>query len=352
MAADRYSRRFAILTAGVVALILYGSLYPFAFHACGPPRFAHTGILSDRGDVLSNVLLYLPLGFFGTLWLRRSALTVAVAGTALSFAIELAQSCDYGRVPSLADIYANGAGTVLGCLAASAVREPGFAAVAVACWIGSRLLPYLPSLNLGKYRAAIHAVFATPQPLPAFHYFALWLAAAAFLSSQASLVFAIVVVLAARVAIVDVAPLPAEAVGAVCAAILWSLVSRWRGRFALVATVFLAFVVVSALEPFHFLAAPRHFGWIPFESFMNGPRENASRVFLEKSFTYAALVWLPVRAGMSLGRATALAAGLVFVLRVAQVYLPGRSAEVTDAVMVLMMAGTMAAFREHGGTRV
>jgi VanZ family protein len=53
------------------------------------------------------------------------------------------------------------------------------------------------------------------------------------------------------------------------------------------------------------------------------------------------MVWLLVRAGLSHGAAAALGAALVFGLRVTQIYLPGRSAEITDTILVLMLAGMM-----------
>ena len=98
------------LTAAVIALIAYGSLYPFNFKpdaqsgllaALGQLSWARAG----RGDRISNVLLYLPLGFCLYLWLnerlvRGAALSVAtLLGTLLSLAIEVAQVYVSSRVP-------------------------------------------------------------------------------------------------------------------------------------------------------------------------------------------------------------------------------------------------------------
>src|SRR5271155_3932479 len=122
--------RMTAITAGIVALIVYGSLFPFRFHGHALPEgpfraLLSTSFRSDRGDVISNVLLYLPLGFFATLSLRRGpvalrALIGAIAGLALSVGIECVQFYDLGRVPSMADVGANGCGALLGALAATA----------------------------------------------------------------------------------------------------------------------------------------------------------------------------------------------------------------------------------------
>src|SRR5579872_843101 len=254
--------RFAALAAGVAALILYGSLFPFEFHACAPAvLLSSSAIPSDRGDLLSNVLLYLPLGFFGYLALGRSkwsAVAVTLAGAALSFAIEMTQSCDYGRVPSLSDILANSAGTLAGSAAAIAWRgEASFAALALACWIGSRLLPYLPSTHIEKLRTAIRALFSSPRPLDVFHYFALWLAAAVFLDaligsarSRSRLAVAIALVVAARIVIVDIAPASAELLGGACALLAWWWIPPVPARARIVAALFTVFVILTALEPF------------------------------------------------------------------------------------------------------
>jgi VanZ family protein len=324
-----------------MALILYGSLFPFRFHQCSETLFATSVIPSDRGDLLSNILLYIPLGFFASRAWRGFNWAIpasTVLGAALSLFIELAQQCDQSRVASLADVAANAAGALIGSLIAIDPRLD-FVALLAACWLASRVLPFLPSVHVHKYWLAIKAAAAIPAPLDVFRYFALWLAAAALLGEF--LLPAIAIVLACRILVIDLTLVPAEIAGAILAAVSW----RFTHSKRLVAAVFALFVIVSALEPFHFLRTPRPFGWVPFLSFMTAARESASRSFLEKSFMYGALLWLSVRAGLRFAAVVPAAAALVFALRFAQTYLPGRSAEITDALMVLMAAATMKLMR-------
>jgi hypothetical protein len=112
--------------------------------------------------------------------------------------------------------------------------------------------------------------------------------------------------------------------------------------------LFVVYVALEALAPYHFLSTPRHFGLIPFVSFLSG-RDSGAWSFLEKAFTYGTLVWIVVRAGWSLGRAALSTTVLVLVLRVLQIYLPGRSAEITDALITLAMAGVMKLLEETPG---
>ena len=119
---------FSIATAVVIAVIMYGSLYPFAFRA--PPNGlgpAHALLDSwretpSRSDFIGNMLLYTPLDFFAILAIGdrigslRRIVPVVVTGTALSTLMELAQYYDDGRVASATDLYANVVGTALGAL--------------------------------------------------------------------------------------------------------------------------------------------------------------------------------------------------------------------------------------------
>src|SRR5262249_3458741 len=87
--------------------------------------------------------------------------------------------------------------------------------------------------------------------------------------------------------------------------------------------------------------ATRAFGWMPFRSFFRSTVHAGIVNFFEKMFMYGSLVWLLRKAGLPSRSGTAFAAGLVLVLRMLQVYLPGRSAEITDVVILLIMAALM-----------
>ncbi len=111
------------LLLGVIALIGYGSLYPFDFRFdASHPTFKAallqlTWARAGRADQVRNVLLYLPFGFCVMLWLRvRSgaiwaAIIATLLGSLLSLSIEILQVYLTIRVPSLRDIVLNAAGT-------------------------------------------------------------------------------------------------------------------------------------------------------------------------------------------------------------------------------------------------
>jgi VanZ family protein len=375
--AQRFFRpKPALITAVVVAVIVYGSLYPFMFRAHG-----HSG-LSDaiaallatwtrptsRGDIISNVLLYVPLGLFAVNALARlpRALRVGLVtalGLCICTAVELIQFYEAARNSTMSDVYCNTMGTFLGAIAGvvlhRGVKLPFVGQVAwqpfpvllLAAWGGYRLYPYVPTIDLHKYWDALKPLVFSPtlSAVDLYRHTATWLVPAVLLEAlfgahRRRLLFTLLVpaVLFARVLIIGTILSPAEVAGAALALLLWlAVLSHLPVRTGIVALMFIGAVVIQSLAPFHFESSARAFGWVPFLSFMRGSMETNILSMFEKVFTYGSLLWLLTRAGLSLGVATAASAALVFALRYAQVYLPGRSAEITDFVMVLVLALVM-----------
>ena len=96
-----------------------------------------------------------------------------------------------------------------------------------------------------------------------------------------------------------------------------------------------------------FQETPREFGWLPFRSFMEGSLELNTLAFLEKSFLYGSLLFLLGEAGWPLRRSSMFMAFLLLTTSWAETYLPGRSAESTDAVLVLLIAAGFALLPER-----
>jgi glycopeptide antibiotics resistance protein len=327
--------------------ILYGSLYPFGFYLHHDPR-GPVGVLLESGfrpasrdDVVSNILLYIPFGFFVAYALEKrivaGVMGAMFAGFALSLFVELVQFYDIGRYQEISDVCSNTLGALLGGVAAGAARRrlsSVYIGLLLACWFASRWYPA---------PAPASSILA----LDLFRYFAAWLVVGLMMEtlcgaarSRWALPLFLAITLALRAAAANFEL--AEIAGGAAAALLWSGV-LWRlgGRAKIGAGLLTALVVLLALEPFHFSAIPRAFGWVPFGGFLAAPPATAIRVFFEKAFLYGGMICVMVQAGLSVGAAAAWGGMLVFGLRLLQVYLPGRSAEITDAILLLMLAGMM-----------
>lgn len=112
-----------------VLLIMYGSLYPMSgWHT---PEQSLWSLLSgpwpryiSRSDILVNVVVYIPVGALLTWWLhRRLPLLLAIflatlGGIALSIGMEYLQTYLPSRVASKLDVWVNGAGSLIGAVAA------------------------------------------------------------------------------------------------------------------------------------------------------------------------------------------------------------------------------------------
>ncbi len=129
--------------------------------------------------------------------------------------------------------------------------------------------------------------------------------------------------------------------------LLWLVLLRWLpGKFSVLAVVFASMIAAERLEPFRFEALPHAFGWIPFASFMQGSISVNIQAFCQKFYEYGGLIWLLNRTGMGLPIGTLLTAALLFITSLAECWLPGRSAEITDAIMALALGVAFAALPE------
>ncbi|MFL5265822.1 MAG: hypothetical protein ACJ8AH_04370 [Stellaceae bacterium] len=256
-----------------------------------------------------------------------------------------------GRVAAAADVFANVLGTALGAMIGSVAyryvswlffretRQTGSPLLLVGLWLGYRLFPHVPTIDLHKYWDALKPVVLHPSLIAydLFRHTAIWLAIAALVEAiggtkRALLLFPLFVgsVLAARILIVGRILGPAELAGAGLALIAWIVLSIGGGprlRPTLITLLFGAFVIAERLVPFRFTAPPRHFGWIPFHSLIYGSVEVSIMSLLEKAFLYGSLIWLTGKAGLRLGTSIILFTSMLFATSWAETHLAGRSAK-------------------------
>ncbi|TMJ57283.1 MAG: VanZ family protein [Alphaproteobacteria bacterium] len=366
----------------MIAVIVYGSLYPFTFRqptaGLGAAARALLNSWADkpgRGDFIANVALYTPFGFFAVLAVSgagsaaKRVLMVVVAGAILSTCMELAQYYDVSRQTTATDLYSNVVGTLLGAIGGSLtggsfrwslLREVASKRVPVlllSAWAGYRLFPYVPTIDLHKYWNALKPVVLHPSltGYDLFRYTATWLAIGMLVEAiggqkRARLMFPLFVgaVIVAKVLIVDTMLTMAEVAGAglaLCASRI--LVVGPRLRVTLIALLFCGYVIAGRLEPFEFLAPGRAFGWIPFLGFMSGSVEIDVLSFLEKFFLFGSSIWLLTRAGLRLRSSTFVVAAILFITGQAQTFLPNRTAEITDAAMALLIGAVFALIEDE-----
>ena len=362
------------LLALVLAIIVYGSLYPFDFQvpASGADTLAHflstwRQLPQSCGDLLANLVFYAPLGFVCVAIFRGrgsdAAVIVAsvILGATLSASMELLQYFDAGRVSCMSDFYLNSLGTLLGALAAGAWRgdlssvniasgrASPFALLVLTAWLGWRLFPYEPVIDLHKYWAALKPLVLSPNltPYDVFRFATMW-AAVTYLaqfgvslrSPRVIVPAAMALIFLAKIVIADLVITLPEIVGATIALGYFLLVLQRPGLLGtrLLASTFVLAIVLERVLPWHLLATPRTFEWIPFFGFLHGSLGINVQSFLQKVFLYGTALILLTDSGLKLAIAAGIECTILAGTSFAETYLVGRSGEVTDTLMALMLA--------------
>lgn len=363
------------LLAAVVALIAYGSLYPFNFK----PDAIEGGVLqalerlswarAGRGDRIANVLLYLPLGFCLYLWLatrlrrRASLLAATLFGALFSLCIEVAQVYVSARVPSLKDLALNTLGASLGALGGLAWRgiaglihvptreeapdrDPG-AALVLAVWLLFRFAPFVPALDLGKLKTALQPLFA-PQwdAVSVFIYLVCWLivshAAGALVRRSRrleALLLIIASVLAGRLLVASQTLVVDELLALMLLLPMLVVMHRLapNAQRAFLLAGLIAVLAIEGLAPFDFTCDASQFDFWPFRVWTEAGALSAIdwSAILGRLFLLTALLWLVREAGVTIDLAIALAVGAALAIEVAQLWLPYQSGSITDPALVL-----------------
>jgi len=376
-------RYWALATATYVALIVYGSLFPWS--GWQPPAAADEFVRGvwprhvSWSDLVSNVLIYLPLGLFGMEWGRVAgrrggwAIGVCLGGLVVSGAMETLQLCMPGRVSSLSDVVANGVGTGCGVAAALLIGGDGVVAgrlhwlrrqwvadgwlgdvgvAVVLLWVMSQLIPFVPSLDVGNVRAGVRPLWHLFIGSHRFDFaqageYGFGVATLALLSvvvvrqRPGRVIAAVVAVSLALKVIVVARALSGEAVvgaalGLVAGLLLARGARRDTARCGLGAACAVATYLVGGLRPGE--GATLTMGWIPFAGSLHGWVGLAD--ILETLWWAAAAALFvrriaPHRRGVAVGGGVALSL-LALGVELIQQRIPGRIPDVTDVGVVVL----------------
>lgn len=365
------------LLVAVVALIAYGSLYPFNFK----PDAIEGGVLqalsklswarAGRSDHIANVLLYLPLGFCLFLLLasrlsRPASIIVAtLLGASLSLMVEIAQVYVSARVPSLKDLALNTLGASLGACGGliwkivaqlmhlpsreeRPMRDPA-AGLVLASWLVFRLAPFAPELDLGKLKTALRPLFAPHwDALAVFMYLACWLLVNQAIASLVrrsrrleTLLLVIAVVLVGRLIVTGQTLMADELIALLLLVPMLVLMHRLKRpvRRSLLLFAVAAVLLIEGLAPFDFSAGASSFDWWPFRIWFEqgAPGLTASDwiSLLGRVFLFSALLWLLCESGVRVNSAIVIVTAASFAIELAQLWLPDQTGSITEPALAL-----------------
>jgi hypothetical protein len=211
-------------------------------------------------------------------------------------------------------------------------------------WVGYLLFPFFPMLGLyaptRKFQLFLQAPLFDFIPLISFA--AIWFAAGRLLRGSGLRAVgwwlaAAALIIPTQLFIVSRQPTPSDFIGAIAGLLSFLLLGRtfkptWRE-----AALFLGVILLRGLEPFHLTATSNPFTFIPFAGFLGTLWQQGLLVLLEKGFFYGTAIWLWRASGFRLWHAVTLVAIVLTAIELAQTRLPGRTAEITDPVLAILL---------------
>jgi VanZ family protein len=300
---------------------------------------------------------------FAVLALRRRSKTAAfftatALGAALSTFVEITQCFVPGRDPSIQDVIANTAGTAGGAVLAlwapqMLKRRIRFlrplsrtqpAALAIVCtWVLYRLFPLFPVLGTTTLARKLLLVFSLQglPPVPVLSAAAEWFAVGALLAvcgiNRAERWLALsLLLIPAQFFIVGRQPSWAESIGALAGYAAFIALRRNRQLAAIAGVFLIGILLFRGLSPFHMQAIANRFEWIPLASALQADWQSVLRVLVQKAFYYGITVWMLRHMMPGYRTAALLTAALLAVIEAAQVWIPGRTPEITDPLLALV----------------
>jgi glycopeptide antibiotics resistance protein len=376
------------LFALTILLILYGTLYPFTpldtAHVWDiAPRFLQS--LSHppgRGDALSNVVLFLPFGFFGMQALLPRVprfgrlMFVCVLGGGLSFLIECTQTFIAGRDTSVFDLLLNAFGALAGACAGwvdwnrrlakglnqgiSGHRPPSiFPLLLLGAWLGLRLFPYVPTIDFQHVKDAIKPLLTGAiVPVDVLRHFIICLVIGRLLQAlltptRALLAMPVLVlgVIIAKPFLMTRVMNLSEIIGTAAAIAAWTTVlAHLSFRSGLLALLLAIQVAVQGMTPFAFTVDQTAFSFVPFKGFEGGSMAVNLQAFLEKIFLYGSLIWLLAQSKVRLGIATALSVVLLILIEIVQTRLDARVSEITEPLLAIILGCVLYSLERSSST--
>ncbi|NTU42495.1 MAG: VanZ family protein [Nitrospirales bacterium] len=359
-------------------MIVYGSLYPFQGWETADWRLPKWPHYFSKADVVTNLLVYIPLGFlvarmFSQRFRPVPILFVSMLGTGLSLALEWLQGGLPERVPSLVDVLLNGIGTMTGAALAvygriglpwgerlRSLREEwilpgrlgGLGLLVLGLWVSSQLAPFVPSLDWGNIKQGLKPFWLAIHDLSRLSWlgvvdYALNLAAlgvvAATVAREGKRILPLFWVYAMGVLLMKIPimgrSLSLEALmGLSIGAVLCGVMVRLPRvmMLGIAGIALLAGFIIAGLQPDSVVTELRQFNWIPFRGQISSILGFVD--IIEGIWPFVALAFLALSIN-SFRRVVLVYAGgttiflLVFVVEWLQQAIPGRSPDITDAML-------------------
>jgi VanZ family protein len=352
-----------------VFLIFYGSVYPFNFHYVPFEWDALLGQLYQQdnifglGDLIANIVLFVPYGVFGILRYEfhrltlKNAISLAFIGILFSAALQLVQIYLPDRVLSYSDVIWNTLGLFIGIGLGWAIRKktnlhasrlsywytpPGLITVA---WLASQLIPFIPTLQFNFIKDNLKHLLELPFSLnDLFFSLTAWLTVGFWLTQTHKLTFFALLVaftVGSKLIILNSDLSINFILGSLFSILLLypfkQLITK-NLQIIILASSLLLLLTIKGLTPFEFTIEPKSFSWLPFSGFLEGSMLVNAQNLCEKTFLFGSIIWLIKTTSSSIKASAALVCIWVFIIELLQILISSHTPEITDALLVLFIA--------------
>ncbi len=360
----------------VTVIIAYGSLFPFDFQTNDLNWVTFDLFLrswqtrSSWGDLLGNIILFVPFGVAGMLSTRNlrfvslNVLLVLASGLILAVGLQFAQLYLPGRTAVLYDAIWNTFGLTIGMFVAFVANNyilrlhiqersiPLIPLVLLGIWCTYRLIPFVPTIDFQAIKDSLKPLLIHPEIslLAVFINAVSWMLAGYFLKylpgpggtlGKLGLLMAGIFGLEVLIVANDVTA--SNIVGALIALMVSAMFLNRIKRVATMLAILLAIsIVFQGLAPFDPRPVIATFNWLPFHGFLGGSMYHNTLALLQKTFLYSSLIFLLRELGLSWLKAALLTGFLLFLIEAAQTYFGGHTPEITDPLLAILFALGMA----------
>lgn len=356
----------------VIVFIAYGSLYPFNFDLSRPlPADIGAWLLNwqqrtIRSDVIANILLFIPFGFFGALTIQQqqkrypllSILVMLGLGVVFALCLQFVQFYLPSRVSHAADALLNAIGILVGiALAAYSNSQriqrmiparlrfglsPAF--LVLFLWLGWQFFPYIPVFESKQFGQSLDTIVKSTWSLLVWlQHVLFWLIfyhlVQRVLGKDYRLSFLILV--SVFVIIIKLAMYRSQLGWSEISAIPLAIVlhrgigTRWMVRLIGIASV--ALLLWQNLFPLKFQGELNAFQWLPFNDFLKGSTWYNLSELIEESFLLAAIGYFSAKWWHNYGWASGMLLLLAMVITTLQLFIVAKNPDITLSVMAVVI---------------
>ncbi len=359
----------------VIILIGYGSLYPFNFDL---NRDLPTDLLAwlgnweqrtIRSDLIANILLFMPYGFFGALNIqqnqRRSPLLAAlwliISGIAFALLLQLLQFFLPTRVPHAADALVNTVGILLGISMAAYTNSQRIrrlipqkfqfqlipALLVLTLWLGWAFFPYIPVFEAKQIGLGIEGVYQSHWQWQLWLKFLLfWLIFYVSFSRVVGrayplsffLIFS-VFILVIKLTMLRTQLGWSELTAVPIALLLQRYISN-QSRFLLILVLALFLLFIKFLWPWQWAGSAESINaiqWVPFKTFLGGSTWYHLSNLLEYSLLLAGIVYALAKWQKSYAKAAVSIFIIILLFSMLQLFVVNKTPDITNLIIVLVL---------------